>query len=263
MVSAPRRARNSGQGRAQRPPTLDRRVSQKAAESRKRNFFGALRRTVGLVSLKMARFPPLPSPRPQPRRFTRRARATVRRLGSIAASAFARRSGDSLGDPLPRWPPPPPRLARHRATERAILRASAWRVESGFVESGRPEPSRSARGAGASRPNRRRRRGGEDLDRRRTPARGRAHGPDPRGASASARRAASRPHLLYFPSRGAFPRLLARERFSPDQCHRFAAFQTRAERENISPPARAKVSPTSNVERRRRLDRVFRFRRFS
>ena len=46
---------------------------------------------------------------PSLRRFTRRARATVRRLGSIPASAFARRSGDSLGDPLPRWPPRPPR----------------------------------------------------------------------------------------------------------------------------------------------------------
>jgi hypothetical protein len=37
MVSASRRARNSGQGRAERPPTRDRRVSQKDAEKPRHN----------------------------------------------------------------------------------------------------------------------------------------------------------------------------------------------------------------------------------
>jgi hypothetical protein len=36
MVSASRRARNSGQGRAERPPKRDRRVSQKDAEKPKK-----------------------------------------------------------------------------------------------------------------------------------------------------------------------------------------------------------------------------------
>jgi hypothetical protein len=40
MVSASRRARNSGQGRAERPPTRDRRVSQKDAEKPRHFDFG-------------------------------------------------------------------------------------------------------------------------------------------------------------------------------------------------------------------------------
>jgi hypothetical protein len=160
-------------------------------------------------------------------------------------------------------------LARHRATERAIsARVRVAGGKSGSAESGRPEPSRAlrARRGRVQGPNRRRRRGGENLDRRRTPARGRAHGPDPRGASVSARRAASRPHLLYFPLAGAFPRLRCeRAILARTKWHRFAAFQTRAERKNISAGAREGVADGASVERRRRWESrlVFWSRRFS
>ena len=96
-----------------RPASADARSARFSEGCRKPETKTSSELCVGLGpnvgSHEMARFPPLRRRVPSLRRFTRRARATVRRLGSIPASAFARRSGDSLGDPLPRWPPRPPR----------------------------------------------------------------------------------------------------------------------------------------------------------
>jgi hypothetical protein len=269
MVSAPRRARNSGQGRAQRPPTLDRRVSQKAAESRKRRLL----RSSASVLVQMSAATKW--------RVSRRCVAAfpasdVSRAERVRLSVDSGRSQPRRSPGVPATPSATPcrdglrvrrGLARHRATERAIsARVRVAGGKSGSAESGRPEPSRAlrARRGRVQGPNRRRRRGGENLDRRRTPARGRAHGPDPRGASVSARRAASRPHLLYFPLAGAFPRLLARFRDSRRTSRIVSRRFKRAPRGKISPPARAKTSPTeppSNVVVVG--NRVFLSRRFS
>ena len=207
MVSAPRRARNSGQGRAQRPQTLDRRVSQKAAESRKRRLLrrswskSTAPRNGAFPAVAVATFPASDVSRAERVRLSvDSGRSQPRRSPGVPATPSATPFRDGLR--VRRG------LARHRATERAIsARVRVAGGKSGSAESGRPEPSRAlrARRGRVQGPNRRRRRGGENLDRRRTPARGRAHWPDPRGASVSARRAASRPHLLYFPLAGAFP----------------------------------------------------------
>lgn len=247
MVSAPRRARNSGQGRAQRPPTLDRRVSQKAAESRKRRLL----RSSASVLVQMSAATKW--------RVSRRCVAAfpasdVSRAERVRLSVDSGRSQPRRSPGVPATPSATPcrdglrvrrGLARHRATERAIsARVRVAGGKSGSAESGRPEPSRAlrARRGRVQGPNRRRRRGGENLDRRRTPARGRAHGPDPRGASVSARRAASRPHLLYFPLAGAFPRLRC-ERAIPDQ---------RIVSRRFKRAPRGKISPRRRARRRRR-----------
>jgi hypothetical protein len=255
MVSAPRRARNSGQGRAQRPPTLDRRVSQKAAESRKRRLL----RSSASVLVQMSAATKW--------RVSRRCVAAfpasdVSRAERVRLSVDSGRSQPRRSPGVPATPSATPcrdglrvrrGLARHRATERAIsARVRVAGGKSGSAESGRPEPSRAlrARRGRVQGPNRRRRRGGENLDRRRTPARGRAHGPDPRGASVSARRAASRPHLLYFPLAGAFPRLRCeRAILAKNQVASFRGVSN-ARREEKYLPAGAKTSPTeppSNV----------------
>lgn len=274
MVSAPRRARNSGQGRAQRPPTLDRRVSQKAAESRKRRLL----RSSASVLVQMS----------QPRNGAFPAVAVaafpasdVSRAERVRLSVDSGRSQPRRSPGVPATPSATPcrdglrvrrGLARHRATERAIsARVRVAGGKSGSAESGRPEPSRAlrARRGRVQGPNRRRRRGGENLDRRRTPARGRAHGPDPRGASVSARRAASRPHLLYFPLAGAFPRLrcsVASERFSPGPVASFRGVSNARREEKYLPAgAREDVADGASVERRRRWESrlVFWSRRFS
>ena len=162
MVSASRRARNSGQGRAERPPTRDRRVSQKDAEKPKSptKTRRRLRQKVEPRDFGAFTFVARPA-RCLPQRFTRRARATVRRHGRFpprrspgipaAHSATLRRDGlhVRLG------------LARDRATERAIsARVRVAGGKSGSAESGRPEPLRAlrARRGRVQRPNRRRRR---------------------------------------------------------------------------------------------------------
>ena len=214
----------------------------------------------------MARFPPLPSPRSQPQTFH----------APSACDCPSTRVDPSLGvrpafRRLPRRPPAAMAsasaagsLATARPNARS-LRASAWRVEKAALlsQGGPSRRARSARGAGASRG----RTGAVVVEAKIWTDDGRRRAAELMGLTREVRpppRAAPRPARIFFIFHlGAlFPDCSRASDSRPDQCHRFAAFQTRAERENISRPARAKV-PTSNVERRRRLDRVFRFPRFS
>lgn len=218
-----------------RPASADARSARFSEGCRKPETKTSSEQRVGLGpnrrSHEMARFPPLPS--------AAFPASDVSRAERVRLSVDSGRSQPRRSPGVPATPSATPcrdglrvrrGLARHRATERAIsARVRVAGGKSGSAESGRPEPSRAlrARRGRVQGPNRRRRRGGENLDRRRTPARGRAHGPDPRGASVSARRAASRPHLLYFPLAGAFPRLRCeRAILARTKSHRFAAFQT-------------------------------------
>ena len=272
MVSAPRRARNSGQGRAQRPPTLDRRVSQKAAESRKRR----LRLCDGLgpnrLRHEMARFPPLPSPRSQPQTFH----------APSACDCPSTRVDPSLGvrpafRRLPRRPPAAMAsasaagsLATARPNARS-LRASAWRVEKAALlsQGGPSRRARSARGAGASRG----RTGAVVVEAKIWTDDGRRRAAELMGLTREVRpspRAAPRPGRIFFIflSRALFPDCVASERFSPEPKRIVSRrFKQNARREEKYLPAGARedVADGASVERRRRWESrlVFWSRRFS
>jgi hypothetical protein len=159
-------------------------------------------------------------------------------------------------------------LATARPNARS-LRASAWRVEKAALlsQGGPSRRARSARGAGASRG----RTGAVVVEAKIWTDDGRRRAAELMGLTREVRpspRAAPRPARIFFIflSRALFPDCVASERFSPrPKSHRFAAFQTRAERKNISAGAREDVADGASVERRRRWESrlVFWSRRFS
>ena len=258
-----------------RPASADARSARFSEGCRKPETKTSSEQCVGLGpnrrSHEMARFPPLPSPRSQPQTFH----------APSACDCPSTRVDPSLGvrpafRRLPRRPPAAMAsasaagsLATARPNARS-LRASAWRVEKAALlsQGGPSRRARSARGAGASRG----RTGAVVVEAKIWTDDGRRRAAELMGLTREVRpspRAAPRPARIFFIflSRALFPDCVAALRASdsrPDQSHRFAAFQTRAERKNISPPARAKTSPTeppSNVIVVG--NRVFLSRRFS
>jgi hypothetical protein len=151
-------------------------------------------------------------------------------------------------------------LATARPNARS-LRASAWRVEKAALlsQGGPSRRARSARGAGASRG----RTGAVVVEAKIWTDDGRRRAAELMGLTREVRpspRAAPRPARIFFIflSRALFPDCVASERFSPrTKSHRFAAFQTRAERKNISAGAREDVADGASVERRRRWESRF------
>jgi hypothetical protein len=202
----------------------------------------------------MARFPPLPSPRSQPQTFH----------APSACDCPSTRVDPSLGvrpafRRLPRRPPAAMAsasaagsLATARPNARS-LRASAWRVEKAALlsQGGPSRRARSARGAGASRG----RTGAVVVEAKIWTDDGRRRAAELMGLTREVRpspRAAPRPARIFFIflSRALFPDCVASERFSPGPSGIVSRRFKRAPRGKISPPARAKASPTeppSNV----------------